>query len=171
MLDSDGKRVLMGWGKAKMIALNDATWKESVRRTLLVALCLLAAGPAAHAELRIRGLPGGDVGRYLTLFTDIRKSGERVVVDGPCMSACTLVLSFVPREHLCVTPRAVFGFHAAREVDNRSGRSSASTEVTRLMEATYPETIQAWITRHGGLSRRMLLLRGHELTDMYPTCR
>jgi hypothetical protein len=72
---------------------------------------------------------------------------------------------------MCVTPRAVFGFHAAREVDNRSGRSSPATEVTRLMETTYPTAIQDWITRHGGLSRRMLLLRGRELTEMYPTCR
>jgi hypothetical protein len=138
---------------------------------LLAALWLLALGSAAHAELRIRGLPGGELSRYLTLFAKIRESGEHVVIDGSCLSACTLVLSYVPREHICVTPRAVFGFHAAREVDNRSGRSSQATEVTRLMQATYPATIQAWITRHGGLSRRLLLLRGHELADMYPSCR
>jgi hypothetical protein len=148
-----------------------ATGKSFVQRLLLAALWLVALGSAAPAELRIRGLPGGELGRYLTLFTDIRKSGEHVIIDGPCLSACTLVLSLVPREHICVTPRAVFGFHAAREVDNRSGRSSPATEVTRLMQATYPTTVQAWITRHGGLSRRMLLLRGHELAEMYPKCR
>jgi hypothetical protein len=31
--------------------------------------------------------------------------------------------------------------------------------------------VQRWIRRHGGLSSRMLLLRGRELAAMYRRCR
>jgi hypothetical protein len=37
--------------------------------------------------------------------------------------------------------------------------------------AAYPRPIRQWIIRHGGLSSRMLLLRGGELAAMYPRCR
>ena len=35
------------------------------------------------------------------------------MIDGACLSACTLVLGIVPRERICVTQRAMLGFHAA----------------------------------------------------------
>ena len=30
----------------------------------------------------------------------MRASGERIVIDGPCLSACTLVVSMVPRDRI-----------------------------------------------------------------------
>src|SRR5271155_2569992 len=86
----------------------------------LAALLWLVATPV-HAEIRILGSPGGQVGPFLDMFDQVRASGERVVIDGPCLSACTLVLSVVPAERICVTRRAVLGFHAARSMD-RHGR-------------------------------------------------
>jgi hypothetical protein len=83
---------------------------------LFVALGLFAALPVS-AEVRILGSPGGEVGPFVQLFEVVRQSGERVVIDGPCFSACTLVLSMVPRSRICVTRRAVLGFHGARSVD------------------------------------------------------
>src|SRR5258708_9013817 len=80
-------------------------------------LTLVLASPAA-AEVRILASPGGEVGSFLDLFERVRASGERVVIDGPCLSACTLVLSAVPNERICVTRRAVLGFHAARSMDS-----------------------------------------------------
>ena len=47
---------------------------------------------------------------YLRTFAQIRQSGERVIIDGPCLSACTLVLSTIPKKRICVTSRAVLGF-------------------------------------------------------------
>jgi hypothetical protein len=38
------------------------------------------------------------------------------------------------------------------------------------MEA-YPVAVQGWIRRHGGLTSRLLLLRGRELTAIYRACR
>src|SRR6201992_1106575 len=92
--------------------------KTSVKTWLAVALSLGLASPAL-ADVRILASPGGEVGPFLDLFEGVRDSGERVVIDGPCLSACTLVLSIVPRDRICVTRRAVLGFHAARSIDQR----------------------------------------------------
>jgi hypothetical protein len=56
---------------------------------------------------------GGQVGKYLQAFAKVRSSGEHVVIDGDCLSACTLVLGLVPSNQICATARARFGFHAA----------------------------------------------------------
>jgi hypothetical protein len=100
----------------------------------------------------------------------VRQSGERVVIDGPCLSACTLVLMTIPEERICVTRRAVLGFHAARSIDRR-GRMYAEPEASRAVEAAYPAPVREWIARRGGLTSRLLLLRGRELAAIYPRCR
>jgi hypothetical protein len=134
-----------------------------------VALFFAAIGPA-EAEVRILASPGGEVGPFIELFDQVRQSGERVVIDGPCLSACTLVLMTVPGDRICVTRRAVLGFHAARSIDRR-GRMYAEPEASRAVHEAYPEPIRNWISRRGGLTSRMLLLRGRELAAIYPSCR
>ena len=143
--------------------------KAFVRLVLLaVALCALAV--PARAEIRILGSPGGQVGPFLDLFEQVRDSGERVVIDGPCLSACTLVISMVPNERICVTRRAILGFHAARSIDRR-GRTYAEPEASELVLEAYPSPVRNWIRRRGGLTSRLLLLRGRELAAIYPSCR
>jgi hypothetical protein len=139
-------------------------------RMMVVALALGAGVVSARAEVRILSSPGGQVGPFIELFDKVRETGERVVIDGPCLSACTLVLMTVPSERICVTRRAVFGFHAARSMDQR-GRLYAEPEASKAVQAAYPEQIRNWISRHGGLTSRMLLLRGRELAAIYPSCR
>ena len=134
----------------------------------MALLCALAV--PAGAEIRILGSPGGQVGPFIDLFDQVRASGERVVIDGPCISACTLVLSVVPNDRICVTRRAVLGFHAARSMDRR-GRLYAEPEASELVLEAYPAAVQNWIRRRGGLSSRLLLLRGRELAAIYPVCR
>jgi hypothetical protein len=136
---------------------------------LAAALCGLLL-PQAQAEVRILASPGGQVGPFLDLFERVRDTGERVVIDGPCLSACTLVLSMVPHDRICVTRRAILGFHAARSVD-RQGRMYAEPEASELVLRAYPAPVRGWIHRRGGLSSRLLLLRGRELTAIYPFCR
>ena len=135
----------------------------------MLASALFTATPAM-AEIRIIQSPGGQVGPFLDLFEQVRESGERVVIDGPCLSACTLVLSIVPGERICVTKRAVLGFHAARSVDRR-GRFYAEPEASDAVLQAYPGPVRDWISRHGGLSSRLLLLKGRDLAAIYPRCR
>ena len=137
--------------------------------TIAVMLCTPVTLPA-QAEVRILASPGGQVGPFLDLFERVRKSGERVVIDGPCLSACTLVLSMVPSSRICVTRRAVLGFHAARSVDRR-GRMYAEPEASALVLQAYPTGVRDWIIHRGGLTSRLLLLRGRELAAFYPSCR
>jgi hypothetical protein len=145
--------------------------RTALTKTLFLAAILGAiALPAAQAEVRILASPGGQVGPFLDLFEQVRESGERVVIDGPCLSACTLVLSMVPNNRICVTRRAVLGFHAARSVDRR-GRMYAEPEASELVLEAYPAPVRGWIRNRGGLSSRLLLLRGRELAAIYPSCR
>jgi hypothetical protein len=144
-------------------------------RQTKLALCLAALLGAfvvapASAEVRILASPGGQVGPFLDLFEKVRESGERVVIDGPCLSACTLVVSMVPETRICVTRRAILGFHAARSVDRR-GHTYAEPEASQLVLQAYPGPVRDWIIRHGGLTSRLLLLRGRELATIYPRCR
>ena len=136
---------------------------------ITVTLSALAA-PPARAEVRILASPGGQVGPFLDLFERVRNSGERVVIDGPCLSACTLVLSMVPASRICVTRRAVLGFHAARSMDRR-GHMYAEPEASALVLQAYPSGVRDWIVHRGGLTSRLLLLRGKELAALYPRCR
>lgn len=139
-------------------------------RRLFVALVLVifAASPGL-ADVRIVASNGGEVDNYLMIFAKLRASGERIVLDGPCLSACTLVLSTIPRSRICVTSRAVLGFHAPRLIDER-GRSYADPQDTRLVIASYPPSVRAWIGRHGGLSSKLIYLRGRELAALYRHC-
>ena len=144
--------------------------RMAVIKLVLVTVALWTAIAQAEAEVRILASPGGQVGPFLDLFARVRASGERVVIDGPCLSACTLVLSTVPNERICVTRRAVLGFHAARSIDRR-GRISAEPEASQAVLEAYPAAVRNWISRRGGLSSRLLLLRGRELAAIYPSCR
>src|SRR3954447_5399529 len=137
--------------------------------TIALLMAALFASPSS-AEVRILASPGGQVGPFLDLFARVRASGERVVIDGPCLSACTLVLSAVPNARICVPRRAILGFHAARSIDGR-GRMYAEPEASREVEAAYPAPVRQWIARRGGLTSRLLLLRGRELAAIYPRCR
>ena len=124
---------------------------------------------SASATVRISGDPGGQIGPYLDKLESLRKSGQNVIIDGACLSACTMVLGVIPREHLCVTPRARLGFHAAWSPDD-AGRQVTNREGTELLMSVYPQQIRQWIAHRGGLSPHLIYLSGHELATMYPSC-
>lgn len=124
---------------------------------------------SASAVVRITGDTGGQIGPYLENLMALRDSGQRVVIDGPCLSACTLVLGVVPRDRICVTRRARLGFHAAWH-PGADGRPTTNRGGTQLLMAVYPKHVKSWINRRGGLTRDMKYLSGRELASMYPTC-
>jgi hypothetical protein len=123
----------------------------------------------AQSAVRIKADPGGQIGPYLENLAALRNSGERVIIDGPCLSACTMVLGVIPYERLCVTPRARLGFHAAWH-PGENGNKIMSRAATQLLMDVYPERVRSWIKERGGLSPRMMYLSGRELAAMYQTC-
>ena len=140
-----------------------------IRGLVFGAAVLALSITSASATMRISEDRGGQIGRYLEAFASVRSSGERVVVDGNCLSACTLVLGVVPRERICATQRARFGFHAAWMPD-RDGRPVTSPLGTQALWSIYPASVRRWITRHGGLSRKMLFMQGQDLNGIVASC-
>jgi hypothetical protein len=134
------------------------------------AVCAtLSASYAANATLWITGDNGGTILEYAQRFQKARNSGERVVIDGKCLSACTMVIGMVPRDHVCVTPNAVLGFHAAFR-RTETGAIVASTDATKFMMDAYPPAVRKWIKQRGGLTSRMIFLSGSELTAFVTSC-
>jgi len=143
---------------------------KSVTVLLGAAVATALSFSSASATVRIVGDYGGQIGPYLEHLSALRHSGERVVIDGPCLSACTMILGVIPRDRICVTPRARLGFHAAWN-PGYDGAPTLSTGGTQLLMEIYPQQVRQWINRKGGLKQRMVYLSGRELTSMYRTCR
>jgi hypothetical protein len=150
-------------------------WQTALAGVLTSAVISFAtfsivAPSTAFADVRIVGDPGGEVSAYIRKFHEVRDSGEHIVIDGPCLSACTLLTGIIPPDRVCVTPRAVLGFHAASYYDDASRALVPTREGSALVMRLYPAQIRTWIQHHGGLTPRLIELRGHELTALYRTC-
>jgi hypothetical protein len=143
-------------------------------RRIASAACLslaLSAVPAA-AEYRITRDHGGLVEQYKAKYVMLRDRGDRIIIDGICNSACTLVLGIVPLSRICVTPNASFGFHQAY-YDKRwtfGVRVTSSSGTDELM-AAYPPAIREWLRKRGGLTPDMKKLKnGYDLWMIVNPC-
>jgi hypothetical protein len=137
--------------------------------SLRAAALFLTGVEASHAAVRIADDRGGMIGNYLDKFRRLRSSGETVVIDGLCASACTLILSAVPHDKICVTARATLGFHAAYDLGVHR-RIVSNPDATMMLYSTYPTPVQHWIAARGGLTPRIIFLRGKQLQAMYQPC-
>jgi hypothetical protein len=63
----------------------------------------------------------------------------------------------------------VLGFHAAWMFDN-SGKRVVSASGTQDLMNTYPAPVRAWIARRGGLTTKMMYLRGRDLAAIVAPC-
>jgi hypothetical protein len=138
--------------------------------SVVTAACAtFCSANAASATLRITGDNGGAILEYAQRFQKARDAGERVIIDGKCLSACTMVIGMVPRAHVCVTPNAVLGFHAAFR-RTETGTIVASTDATKFMMDAYPPAVRKWIKNRGGLTNQMIFLLGSELAAFVSSC-
>lgn len=138
-------------------------------KVLALALVIIGAEPAL-ATVTIDNDLGGQIGAYLTKFQALRRSGERIVIEGTCASACTMLLGIIPRNRICVMPQAVLEFHTAWDPSPAGGQIS-SPAGNRILWSYYPNDIRKWIEWHGGLGSRILYLRGAALRALLPACR
>ena len=136
---------------------------------LLAAMFLLAGAGTSHAVVRIANDRGGQIGRYVERYEQLRASGQTIIIDGLCASSCTIVLGAIPYERICVTRNANLAFHAAWDF-GAHGRPITNPGATRMLYSMYPSQIQHWIADRGGLSPRMMFLRGRQLEAMYRPC-
>jgi hypothetical protein len=137
-------------------------------RAVLVVLLMLLTFASAAATVRIGDDGGGQIGPYLAKYRALRASGERVEIDGACASACTMLLGIVPRNRICVTPRASLVFHSAWDAE---ADQAVAAEGNRILWSSYPQSVRQWIKRHGGLRDQVITLNGPELAAMFSACR
>jgi len=136
---------------------------------LLAAVLLLVGMAPSHAVVRIADDRGGRIGTYVDKYQGLRTSGEAVIIDGLCASACTIVLGAVPHDRICVTSHATLGFHAAWDF-GANGRAITNPEATQMLYSMYPSTVKRWIQARGGLTPHMIFLRGKELQALFKPC-
>lgn len=146
-------------------------WRTLVAGAMASVVFSIVASSLASAEVRIVNDPGGEVAAYVQKYEQIRATGQHIVIDGPCLSACTLLTGIIPRNRVCVTQRAMLGFHAASYFDDASQQLVPTRAGSRLVMRLYPPVIRRWIDRHGGLTPRLMQMRGRDLAAMYQTCR
>jgi hypothetical protein len=152
--------------------------RSSIRRAcmriavLFAAFLSLLATMPARADLRITRDHGGYVEEYKAKYKRIRDRGERVIIDGICNSACTLVFGIVPMNKICVTPRASLGFHQAYyDKAYTFGIKVMSSEGTSDLMSYYPQPVKAWISRNGGLTTEMKkITNGRDLWQIVDPC-
>ena len=137
----------------------------------LLLLSLLAVAPA-RADLHITRDHGGYVDEYKTKYQRIRDRHQRVIIDGICNSACTLVLGIVPINRICVTPRASLGFHQAYyDKAFTFGIKVTTAAGTSDLMSYYPDAVKDWIRRNGGLTNEMKkITNGSELWRIVDPC-
>jgi hypothetical protein len=144
---------------------------QTTKWALLIALVFagfFCNAEQAKSEVLIKNDGGGDIPQYIAKYLYLQLSGERVVIDGDCLSACTLALGLLAPDRRCFTSKARLGFHAAYEESGTFRiRNPLGTDVFWLV---YPLEIRRWISGHGGLASRMIYLEGKELAAMYPPC-
>src|SRR6184192_3214749 len=137
----------------------------------LLFLSVLVASPA-RADLHITRDHGGYVEEYKAKYKRIRDRKERVIIDGICNSACTLVFGIVPLNRICVTPKASLGFHQAYyDKAWTLGFKVISDSGTADLMSYYPKPVKEWINRNGGLTPEMKRVKnGPDLWAMIDPC-
>jgi hypothetical protein len=131
-----------------------------MKHSLLIAALLLSLSGAVSAEtIEVSDNHGGHVADYDSRWAELAARGVDVKIVGPCQSACTVLLGHIPRNKICVTQNASFGFHLA----NRA--SAAAT-----LQSAYGSDIQGWIAAHGGLTRDFIWMRSPDIYRYFKKC-
>ncbi len=134
-------------------------------RLVLLATLVLAPSIASAQIVRIADDPGGRIGTFVDKYQNLRTSGQTVVIDGLCASACTIVLGALPRERILFTPRAILGFHAAWDF-GPNGREVTNREATQMLYSMYPQDVRRWIANRGGLTRKMIFMKANGMAAL-----
>jgi hypothetical protein len=97
--------------------------------------------------------PGGPIERYVHEVAVANKAGTLVVIEGTCMSACTMKLSAKNR---CVKLNAVLWFHSASASASLDGEklSFVSLDGNKILMSAYPPSVRREVVRRHMLESR-----------------
>lgn len=127
-----------------------------VRLAAIAALSVAAAPLDDTAPLAcgkpcvIEFSPGGSVVAFRLEGLKLLSAGTPIIVDGPCLSACTLLID-VARRNVCLTTGAILGYHKQSFTDDAG---------VKHYGGLWFETpgLNAYIGRRGGLPEDDVLL-------------
>jgi len=91
---------------------------------------------------------GGVITTYEQRYAALKAADELVIIDGHCISACTLVFAIMPRSNMCVTERASFGFHNAYTKAPMGGYQFSQLG-TDMVYKPYPSALKALLKQKG----------------------
>jgi hypothetical protein len=132
-------------------------WRSGLAAALIAVL--LATSAASAKTVEVNDPNGGLVMWYQYMWSKLGAENVSVRIAGPCVSACTILLGYIPRDRICVTPNASLGFHAA-----------TMQFATEDLWQAYPADIRSWINEHGGLTRQLIYLQGPTLFKFFHKC-
>lgn len=130
---------------------------------LLASAAVAAAANAARADTVSDALgcsgdpcvikfnPGGEIGSFKAAARELKRSGRRVVIDGPCLSACA-ILADEARGHVCVTSKARFGFHKGYILDQPT--AGGPLRFVKRFTPAHSRDIAGWVRKNGGYPSR-----------------
>jgi hypothetical protein len=114
----------------------------------------------AYAEtVQILDDRGGLVFAYQMQWAILAPQRLNVRIAGPCVSACTILLGYIPRERICVSSKAFLGFH-----------SGTPDFITEDLLRAYPLDIRLWIAQHGGLTHQIIWLKAPDIYGYFRKC-
>ena len=70
----------------------------------MFTMAWLVPGWVAPRTIDISDNHGGSVAAYSQRWKHLAAEGVHVRIVGACQSACTVLLGYIPREHICVMP-------------------------------------------------------------------
>lgn len=115
-----------------------------------IALALLAtvllATPALSAK-KIMFNPGGSLMEFIEHFNEDREAESKYVIDGLCISACTMITGLIEDENVCTTKRGVLAFHSVSFLGPFG--SEHSREGTRILGQILPEKVRSMLKVRG----------------------
>jgi hypothetical protein len=113
---------------------------------------------------------GGDLLNYLMAAREALKEHKQIVIDGWCVSACSIVADRI-RSHVCITSNARFGFHKTWALVLRSD-GPAYSKPGFHKSWTYTPALQRWINKKGGEPvNGLLVMSSDEAAAFWPRCR
>lgn len=119
----------------------------------------LALSPPAPFRLPHQYKDGGDITGFMKAYKWHFDHNERIILDGKCLSACTIGLKY---SNVCVMPGTILGFHAAHN-ERDGSRNERGTAV--LQSAVPPELIGHQVKLP--LKRWYQYVKASELPDRY----
>ncbi len=135
---------------------------QKILSTIAFAVVIGAAAPvASRAEtIDVYDHHGGSVAEYSARWSALAARGVNVRIVGPCQSACTVLLKYIPRSRICVMPQASFGFHQAH-----------LPQMTAVLWSGYGSDIRAWINSHGGLTPDLKWMAAPDVFRYFHRCK